>query len=83
MHQIRNLLKYVASKDQEPFMVDQKPVYQDISLNNAERQFQALEAKWGQKYPVVIDSRHRNWSRLTDYFKYSAAIYHPTIVFIL
>lgn len=83
VHQIRNSLKYIASKDLKPFMANLKPVYQSISLDNAERQFQALEAKWGQKYPVVIDSRHRNWSRLTDYFKYSAAIYHPTIVFIL
>jgi transposase-like protein len=60
VHQIRNLLKYVASKDQEPFMVDQKPVYQDISLNNAEQQLQALEAKWRQKFRVLVDSWHRN-----------------------
>jgi putative transposase len=28
VHQIRNSIKYVASKDQKPFMVDLKQVYQ-------------------------------------------------------
>ncbi|MGH9877733.1 MAG: IS256 family transposase [Nitrososphaerales archaeon] len=74
VHQIRNSLKYVASKDQKPFMVDLKPVYQAVSLDEAELQLQELEAKWGKKYPVVIDSWHRNWSKLTTYFKYSPAI---------
>jgi transposase-like protein len=27
VHQIRNSLKYVASKDQKPFMTELKPVY--------------------------------------------------------
>lgn len=74
VHQIRNSLKYVASKDQKAFMADLKPVYQAVSLDQAEQYLQELEAKWGNKYPVVIDSWHRNWSRLTTYFKYSAGI---------
>jgi transposase-like protein len=74
VHQIRNSLKYVASKDQKPFMADLKPVYQAVSLDEAEQRLQELEAKWGKKYPVVIDSWHRNWSKLTTYFKYSPAI---------
>lgn len=74
VHQIRNSLKYVASKDQKPFMADLKLVYQAVSLDEAEQKLQELEAKWGKKYPVVIDSWHRNWSRLTTYFKYSPNI---------
>jgi putative transposase len=74
VHQIRNSLKYVASKDQKPFMADLKPVYQAIDKDEAEQQLQELENKWGKKYPIVIESWHRNWSKLSTFFKYSAAI---------
>ncbi|MBZ5859622.1 IS256 family transposase [Flavihumibacter profundi] len=74
VHQIRNSLKYIASKDQKAFMAELKPVYKAVSLEQAEQQFQALEAKWGKKYPLVIDSWHRNWSKLTTYFKYPQGI---------
>ena len=74
VHQIRNSLKYVASKDQKPFMVDLKPVYQAVSKDEAEHQLEQLEEKWGKKYPVVIDSWRRNWDKLTTCFQYSEAI---------
>jgi transposase-like protein len=74
IHQLRNSLKYVASKDQKAFMADLKPVYQAVSKEEAEQQLQQLETKWGKKYPVIIDSWHRNWNKLSTYFKYSAAI---------
>jgi transposase-like protein len=74
VHQIRNSLKYVASKDQRAFMADLKPVYQAVSKDEAEFQLQELESKWGKKYAIVIDSWNRNWSRLSTYFKYSPAI---------
>lgn len=74
VHQIRNSIKYVASKDQKVFMADLKPVYQAASKDEAEHQLQELEAKWGKKYPVVIESWNRNWDKLSTYFKYSPAI---------
>jgi len=74
VHQVRNSLKYVATKDQKAFIADLKPVYQAISKEEAEQQLQELENKWGKKYPVVIESWHRNWNKLSTYFKYSAAI---------
>lgn len=74
VHQIRNSIKYVASKDQKAFMADLKPVYQASSKDEAEHQLQELGAKWAKKYPVVIDSWNRNWEKLSTYFKYSPAI---------
>ena len=74
VHQIRNSIKYVASKDQKPFMADLKPVYKAITLDEAEQKLQELQEKWGKKYPVVIDSWHRNWSKLTTYFRYPGDI---------
>lgn len=74
VHQIRNSLKYVASKDQKVFMADLKPVYQAVNKSEAEEKLEALSEKWDKKYPVVIESWKRNWEKLTTYFKYPAAI---------
>lgn len=74
VHQIRNSLKFVASKDQKPFMADLKPVYQAVDLGETEQRLMELETTWGKKYPVVLASWHRNWSKLTTYFMYSPAI---------
>ncbi len=74
VHQLRNSLKYVASKDQKDFMKDLKPVYQAVSKEAAAAQFEKLSEKWSTKYPVVISSWQRNWEKLTTYFAYPAAI---------
>lgn len=74
VHQIRNSLKYVASKDQKAFMADLKPVYQAISKDEAEQQLVELEGNWGKKYPIVIESWNRNWDKLSTFFKYPSAI---------
>lgn len=74
VHQIRNSLKYVTSEDQKPFIKDLKKVYQASSKDIAEDALLELEQKWGEKYPLVINSWNRNWDRLSQYFKYSYRI---------
>jgi transposase-like protein len=74
VHQIRNSLKYVASKDQKEFMKELKPVYQAVNKELAAQQLERLSEKWQKKYPVVIASWQRNWEKLTSYFAYPAAI---------
>ena len=64
----------MASKDQKEFMNDLKPVYQTDTLNLAELRMDELQDKWGETYPVVIDSWRRNWDRLTTYFRYDKSI---------
>jgi len=74
VQQIRNSLKYVASKDQKPFMADLKEVYRAATKDLAEQQLDALDKKWGKKYPLVINSWRNNWPKLSTYFKYDPAI---------
>ena len=74
VHQIRNSLKYVASKDQKAFMKDLKPVYQAVSKEAAETNLEILEQVWGKKYPIVLNSWRNHWEKLTTYFKYPADI---------
>ena len=54
IHQIRNSLKYVASKDQKTFIQDVKTVYQASPKEKAELELDKLNDKWGVKYPIVI-----------------------------
>lgn len=71
VHQIRNSLKHVASKNQKEFMVDLKAVYQASNKDLAANSLLQLEEKWCKKYPMVIRSWKENWDNLTTYFKYS------------
>ncbi len=70
VHQIRNSLKYVGSKNQKEFMVDLKRVYKAATKDLAESELDTLEEKWNDKYPIVIKSWRNNWERLSQYFKY-------------
>ena len=70
VHQIRNSLKYVVSKDQKAFMQDLKLVYRASSKELAEKHLLELEHKWGKKYPVVLKSWQTHWEVLSNYFKY-------------
>jgi putative transposase len=74
IHQIRNSLKYVASKDQKTFMQDLKTVYQAPTKDKAELELDKLNDKWGVKYPVVIKSWQKNWHKLSTYFAYDEHI---------
>jgi len=70
IHQIRNSMKYVASKNQKAFMTDLKPVYRAATKDAAQMALDELEAKWGSLYPLVLQSWRRKWDNLTVYFKY-------------
>lgn len=74
VHQIRNSLKYVASKDQKEFMKDLKLVYQAATKELAEDELLKLDEKWGKKYPIVLQSWQNKWENLSYYFKYPTAI---------
>ena len=74
VHQIRNSLKYVASKDQKTFMSELKPVYRADNEQVALDELAKLKDKWQKKYPMVIGSWENNWPKLSTYFKYPAAI---------
>ncbi|WP_373735156.1 IS256 family transposase [Bacteroides heparinolyticus] len=74
VHQVRNSVKYVASKNQKEFIKDLKQVYQAVNLEKAEDELDNLELKWGEEYPIVIKSWRDNWHKLSAYFQFSDAI---------
>ncbi len=74
IHQIRNSLRYVGSKNHKEFMADLKPVYRASSKEAAQAALDELEAKWGATYPIVIKSWRKKWDNLSAYFKYPEPI---------
>ena len=74
IHQIRYSMKYVGSKHQKEFMADLKKVYKAPTKAAAEEALLELEQKWGEKYPMVINSWTNNWDELSAYFQYSEPI---------
>jgi len=74
VHQIRNSLKYIGSKDQKAFMADLKRVYKAANKELALSELDQLEERWAKKYPIVIRSWRKNWERLSQYFKYPEEI---------
>ncbi|CAG9435343.1 IS256 family transposase ISSod4 (plasmid) [Providencia alcalifaciens] len=55
-------------------MADLKPVYRAVSKEAAETALDELDTKWGQQYPVVIQSWRRKWDNLSAYFRYPESI---------
>jgi putative transposase len=74
VHQIRNTLKYVNWKDYNRLLKDLKLVYQASNEELARHHFNDFKSKWEGKYPKSVKSWEDNWVRLTNYFKYPAAI---------
>ena len=74
VHQIRNSIKYIASKDKKAFMKDLKEVYKAPTEDLALAQLDNLKEKWGSNYGMVIDSWYNNWNNLDTFFKFSPQI---------
>ncbi len=74
VHQIRQSIRYVASKDQKTFLKDLKTVYTADTKDLAEQNLLLLDEKWGEKYPIVLKSWQTKWDYLSAYFKYTTPV---------
>lgn len=74
IHQIRNSIKYIASKDSKAFMKDLKSVYKAPNEEAATNALQTLDSTWGNKYAIVIQSWSNNWNNLSTYFNFPPEI---------
>ena len=74
VHQIRNSIKYIASKDKKSFMKDLKEVYKAPTEELALAQLDKLKETWGNSYGMVIESWYNNWNNLSTFFDFSPRI---------
>ncbi|WP_449538036.1 IS256 family transposase [Ferdinandcohnia sp. Marseille-Q9671] len=74
IHQLRNNMKFIPTKNRKEVMDDLKNVYKAFTLEQAEVAFEELKNKWETKYPMIIKSWEKNWLELTAYFSYPVEI---------
>jgi len=76
VHQVRNSVKFVASKDIKTVCADLKKIYGAVNLDDAEYAKEEFREKWDKKYPAILRSWDDNWAELTTFFEYPQEIRH-------
>ena len=74
VHMVRHSLNYVGWKLRKEVAADLRAIYTVATVEEAEQQLTAFEAKWGEDYPSIGQSWRRNWARITPFFDYPAEI---------
>jgi len=74
VHQVRNSMRYVSSKDLKVYTSEMKKIYQAPTEEAGLMELDAFEEKWGKKYPAAMRSWRQNWVELSTFFKYPPAI---------
>lgn len=74
VHQVRNSTKLVNWKDMKAFTSDMKLIYRSPDETSALMQLDALEEKWGSKYPHAVKSWRTNWPELSTFYRYPLEI---------
>lgn len=67
-NQVRNSLRYIASKDKKEFARDLKLIYQAVNKDIEFDNILKLENKWGKKYLLVLQSWNNKRDNLSVYF---------------
>jgi len=70
VHQIRNTVRYIASKYQREFVTDLKSIYGASTRSAAEQNLEKLENTWAEKYPLAVKSWKTNWETLSTFFDF-------------
>lgn len=74
VHQVRNTLKYVASKDMKEFAKDLKTIYHAPTAESGYERMLEVTEKWRDKYPNSMKSWTVNWDVISPIFKFSADV---------
>jgi len=74
VHQVRNSLRYVASKNMKEVAGDLKQIYQSATLEEAEQELEEFATKWNELYPSISKSWYSNWSNISTLFAFSPEI---------
>jgi transposase-like protein len=74
IHQIRNTLKYINSKDQKQYLQDLKTVYTATTETQAKINLDKVSETWKKKYPAAAKSWYDNWTQLSAFFDFPPEI---------
>jgi len=74
VHLVRYSLNYVSWKLRKDVAADLRAIYTAATVEEAERQLDAFEDKWGEAFPSIGQSWRRNWPRVIPFFDYPPEI---------
>jgi len=70
VHMVRNSLNYVPWKDKKRVAADLKAIYTAASEQAAFKALTDFEEKWGNTYPTIGNSWHRNWQGIIPFMSF-------------
>lgn len=74
VHQVRSSTRYVSYKDIKKVVADLKKIYSAVTLEEAEKNLQAIAETWRKQYPSCVKSWEENWPVLSTFFEYPVEI---------
>lgn len=70
VHLIRNSLRFVGWKDRKMIAKELRPIYTADTESAAETALDAFEAKFGDRYPMIVSSWRSNWERVIPFLAF-------------
>jgi transposase-like protein len=70
VHLVRASLRYVSSKDAKAVVAAIKRIYTSATTEEAERELDAFETDWGEKYKAVVRMWRGNWANIIPFFQF-------------
>jgi putative transposase len=74
VHMIRNSLRYTSWKYRRQVAKDLRPIYSAETREAAEAELDRFEAKWGESYPMIVQSWRSNWERVVPFLNFPPAL---------
>jgi putative transposase len=74
VHLMRNCLNYVPWKDKKAVAADLKPIYNAVTIEEAETALDAFSQKWDELYPAISQIWLRHWEHIIPIFDYPMEI---------
>lgn len=76
VHLIRSSTKQVAWKEHKEVSRDLRSIYTAPTADEACRELDVFDQKWGSRYPMIAKSWRAVWSNVIPFFKFPADIRH-------
>ena len=76
VHLIRSSTKQVAWKERKEVSRDLRSIYSAPSADEACRELDVFDQKWGMRYPMIAKSWRAVWSNVIPFFKFPQDIRH-------
>ena len=67
VHEIRQSLRYVTSKDRKPLARDLRTVYTAANAEHALAALEQFDQRWGSQYPMITRMWRRDWEHITPF----------------